>query len=424
MDQKEKTKIFVSAYACEPGLGSEIGVGWHWVLEMSRHFDLWVLTRESNRHTIEPWIARHPEYSHIRFLYYDLPRWARWWKRGMRGVRLYYNLWQWRTDPIVRRTMRDNGIAVYHLLTYGNALWPASSYGQKQVFVWGPIGGVDTIPADYTSHYGWKWRLIEAVRRMVVAVLPLNRGFQHRCRDASLILCKSHSMREAIKEEYRHKAVMMTDVAVETQHAQDYQRQRQPDDPTVRFLMVGRLDAWRGFDLAVEALAKALRENGQLRLDILGEGSDRKRITESIKRLGIGKKVTLHGKVPMDTCLQMMADSDVVLNPCLKEGAVTTAFDAMTLGKPLIGIDTGGYTRYFNQDYAILIAKDKREKVVERLAEAILRLADKRLREDMGHKAKEAALHFSWQTKGDEIAATLRQVIGQKNRPQSDNGLL
>ena len=33
---KERLKIFVSAYACEPDLGSEIGVGWHWVLEMSK----------------------------------------------------------------------------------------------------------------------------------------------------------------------------------------------------------------------------------------------------------------------------------------------------------------------------------------------------------------------------------------------------
>ena len=33
-----KLKIFVSAYACEPGLGSEIGVGWHWVLEFFYFF--------------------------------------------------------------------------------------------------------------------------------------------------------------------------------------------------------------------------------------------------------------------------------------------------------------------------------------------------------------------------------------------------
>ena len=86
---KEKPKIFVSAYACEPGLGSEIGVGWHWVLEMSKHFELWVLTRESNRGTIEPWIAAHPEFAGIHFLYFDLPKWSRFWKKGLRGVRTH-----------------------------------------------------------------------------------------------------------------------------------------------------------------------------------------------------------------------------------------------------------------------------------------------------------------------------------------------
>ena len=53
-----KTKIFVSAYACEPGLGSEIGVGWHWILEMSKKFELWVLTRKSNQNSIEEWMDK------------------------------------------------------------------------------------------------------------------------------------------------------------------------------------------------------------------------------------------------------------------------------------------------------------------------------------------------------------------------------
>lgn len=84
----KRLKIFISAYACEPGLGSEIGVGWHWVLEMSKYFELWVLTRQSNRHTIEPWIAEHPEYSDIHFLYYDWPKWARFWKKECVGCGL------------------------------------------------------------------------------------------------------------------------------------------------------------------------------------------------------------------------------------------------------------------------------------------------------------------------------------------------
>ena len=78
----EKIKVFVSAYACEPGLGSEIGVGWHWVLEMSKNFELWVLTRKSNQQNIEQWMNTHKEQYNINFIYFDLPKPLRFWKRG------------------------------------------------------------------------------------------------------------------------------------------------------------------------------------------------------------------------------------------------------------------------------------------------------------------------------------------------------
>ena len=85
-----KTKIFVSAYACEPGLGSEIGVGWHWILEMSKKFELWVLTRKSNQNSIEEWMDKQDKEYDIHFIYFDLPKALRFWKKGMRGVRTYY----------------------------------------------------------------------------------------------------------------------------------------------------------------------------------------------------------------------------------------------------------------------------------------------------------------------------------------------
>ena len=75
-----KLKIFVSAYACEPDLGSEVGVGWHWVLEMSKYFDLWVLTRKSNQSSIEGWLQNNQEYNNVHFIYFDLPYYLRFWK--------------------------------------------------------------------------------------------------------------------------------------------------------------------------------------------------------------------------------------------------------------------------------------------------------------------------------------------------------
>ena len=83
-------RILLSAYACEPGKGSEPGVGWHWALETARlGHEVWVLTRANNRSAIEAALAQRPPMHNLRFCYYDLPAWARWWKKGRRGIRLY-----------------------------------------------------------------------------------------------------------------------------------------------------------------------------------------------------------------------------------------------------------------------------------------------------------------------------------------------
>ena len=46
-------RIIVSAYGCEPGKGSEQGVGWNWVLQLAKLTEVVVITRLNNRKAIE-----------------------------------------------------------------------------------------------------------------------------------------------------------------------------------------------------------------------------------------------------------------------------------------------------------------------------------------------------------------------------------
>lgn len=409
-----KQKIFISAYACEPGLGSEIGVGWHWVLEMSKYFELWVLTRRSNQHTIEPWIAEHPEYSHIHFLYFDLPKWARFWKKGLRGVRTYYNIWQWLTNSIVRCTMKENNIHIFHHLTYGNVLWKVSSYGQKQFFIWGPAGGVETIPEEYTCHYPKKMQLVEKLRRLIADNLKYNAGFKHRCKNADLILCKTDILRQHIPEKYRDKAVLFTDVAVD--NLLDIPAVvESASNKRVEFITVGRLDPWRGFDLTIEAFAKAAGKNENIHLTIIGKGADRERLETLINKLKLREKVTMAGSVSMERYQEYMRNCDVVVNASLKEGAVTVSFDSMAMGKPLICIDTTGYTRYFSPEYAEIIQRADRDTTIQSLADSMVKLTDSHLRFEMGKKAQNAGNKFSWESRGKEIESIISKALNERN---------
>ena len=362
-----KLKIFVSAYACEPGLGSEIGVGWHWVLEMSEYFELWVLTRESNRLGIESWIQEHPEYAEIHFLYYDWPKWTRFWKKGLRGVRTYYNLWQICTNTIVKRT--------------------------------------ETIPEEFSKHYDRKSRWIESIRRMTVSSALKNPWFGRRCDRADLILCKTEITQSRLPLKCKDKAVLFTDVAADIVPGNGSAKEKKQD--VTEFVTVGRLDAWRGFDLVVEAMKKVVEEEKQVHLTIVGDGPDRTRLQRMIEDYGLGMSITLTGAVSMENYRQLMENSDVVINAALKEGAVTVSFDSMAMGKPLLCLDTTGYTRYFSDDYAVVVPRGSRDEVIAGLCEGITRLTDPEIRTEMGIKAQKASWKFSWEEHGKEIRDTI-----------------
>ena len=419
-----RKRIFVSAYACEPGLGSEIGVGWHWVLEMSKYFDLWVLTRRSNMPNINAWLAENPDFSNINFIYYDLPKWARFWKKGLRGVRLYYILWQLCSNNIVKRTMIENNISIFHHLTYGNALWNVSRYGSKQTFIWGPVGGLETIPENFSRHYDTKCRIIEKFRRFAVACAKLNVGFYYRCKQADIILCKTEHTLKRIPQRFAAKAILFTDVAADviahsdaainmaadvTAHSDIINGSNPPAahnassnsiDKAINFISVGRLDAWRGFDLVLEAFALARKQNNLLTLTIVGDGNDKSRLLSIVDKLDISSSVSFTGNVPMSEYKSLMNTADVVVNAALKEGAVTVSFDAVSLGKPLICLDTTGYTRCFSEKYAVIIPILERDVVIDKIKDAILTLANNEQRHQMSLNALNASSSLSWQNHG------------------------
>jgi hypothetical protein len=139
-------KILLSAYACEPGKGSEPGIGWHWALEIARlGHEVHILTRSNNVQAIQRGLA---ELDGLRLTVhgYDLPTWARWWKKGMRGVRLYYVLWQWGAYRHARRLHSTLRFDLVHHITFGVFRHPSFMGRLGIPFVFGPIGGGESTP--------------------------------------------------------------------------------------------------------------------------------------------------------------------------------------------------------------------------------------------------------------------------------------
>src|SRR6185437_12063651 len=159
-------KILLSAYACEPGKGSEPGVGWNWALELARQgHDVTVLTRANNAQTIAPALSRMKTLP-LRFVYYDLPKWMKWWKEGGRGIHLYYELWQFGVYCVARRLTRSEKFDVVHHLTFGVFRQPSWLGYLGIPLVLGPLGGGDTTPALLKRSLPPRARLLESLRSL------------------------------------------------------------------------------------------------------------------------------------------------------------------------------------------------------------------------------------------------------------------
>ncbi len=138
-------RILLSAYACEPGRGSEPGVGWSWATELARSgHRVWALTRAENRASIEgDTEAKSP---HLHFTYYDLPRWVQRMRKCPAGKLLYYMLWQWGAARHVRRLFPSLPFDVLHHVTYVSVRYPSFMGSLGLPFCFGPVAGGERVP--------------------------------------------------------------------------------------------------------------------------------------------------------------------------------------------------------------------------------------------------------------------------------------
>jgi hypothetical protein len=68
-------KVLLSAFACEPNLGSEEGVGWNTVIQAAKYHETWVFTRTFCRSYIEAELKLHPM-PNLHFVYFDPFGWS------------------------------------------------------------------------------------------------------------------------------------------------------------------------------------------------------------------------------------------------------------------------------------------------------------------------------------------------------------
>ena len=105
-------------------------------------------------------------------------------------------------------------------------------------------------------------------------------------------------------------------------------------------LFVGRLVAWKGVRLALEAFAEA--DVPSASLIFIGSGPERRPLQGLASKLGLAERVHFLGSVRRSEVLARMRSSAALLFPSFHDSAGFVISEALSLGLPVICLDHGG----------------------------------------------------------------------------------
>lgn len=185
----------MSAYACEPGAGSEYGVGWMVPTTMARKYpehQFYVLTRSRCREKIEKVLASDSTLANLHFLFYDIPSWM-FYKNEMKsnwGEQINYLLWQLLSRRYVRKMHKTLHFDLFHHLTFNQYRTPSPGFWLDIPFVMGPIGGAECIAPAFWQDLEANTIKKEKIRREGKD-LKIFSWFNNRRNNKKVILCSS-----------------------------------------------------------------------------------------------------------------------------------------------------------------------------------------------------------------------------------------
>ncbi|MGH2428079.1 MAG: glycosyltransferase [Candidatus Limnocylindria bacterium] len=126
-------------------------------------------------------------------------------------------------------------------------------------------------------------------------------------------------------------------------------------DGVLRLVHHSALQRIYGLEVALEAVAALGAEPAAplVRLDVYGDGPHRSEIEASIARLGLGDRVELHGRVPMEALPALIASSDLGLVPTLPEPYLqlslsTKLLEYVAMGLPVIASELATFRAHLD----------------------------------------------------------------------------
>lgn len=342
--------ILINAYACAPNWGSEQGMAWHWIIELAKMHNLYVITEGEWKKEIEEAVALLDVKDNIHFYYNPVSDKIRTmcWNQGDWRFYWYYRKWQKKTLTIARQICSEHRIDIIHQLNMIGFREPGYLWNIYDTnYVWGPVGGMEIVPLSYLSGMPLSKKTKYIVKNMLNHLqMRYSARVGKAIHRADIVIAATQGTYNSFVKLHHIKPVYMNEAGctMSEQHTAHNFNKDQLD-----ILWVGRFLDTKKLDIAIRTIAKV--KDLLVFLHIVGSGSDTENAMyqQMADKMGISNNIKWYGKLANKKVQEMMNQMDLFLFTSVLEGTPHVVLEAITNCLPILCIDTCGQGQLVNE---------------------------------------------------------------------------
>ncbi len=182
----------------------------------------------------------------------------------------------------------------------------------------------------------------------------------------------------------------------------------------VQFVAVSNLIQSKGYDILIDAFAKANESHLSWTLTIVGDGTERTTIQQKIKQYGLQDKVHLLGRKTKQEIVTLLQNSHVFVLASRSETFGVAYIEALSMGVPIIATRCGGPEDFVQSTDGLLVPVDNLAALTDAIKYMIEHYADY----DRAKIAADCKSRFAPEVIAKQLTHVFENVIATRHTQQ------
>lgn len=410
----EKLKVLINSYACSPDRGSEPGMGWNWCLHLAKYSELFIITEEENRESIELFMNTNNNYENMHFYYISVTSKVRNMAQNQGDWRFYYFYKKWQKEAleVARSIIREYKIDVLHQLNMIGFREPGYLWEIEKIpFVWGPVGGLKQFPISYLQEVGIGTKFIFRLKNLLnLLQIKYSKRVNKAVKRADLLISAIPDSRYYLLKYKSRDSVHIPETGTFISNL-NLSIERFYSD-SLQVMWVGKFDFRKQLSLAIQTIAAV--KNNRIKLNVYGGGNDyqERKARDLVEHLNISNQVVFHGNVSNLSIQQAMLSSDLLFFTSVNDDTSTVVLEAVSNQLPVLCFDAFGFGAVVDETIGCKIPlSNPKKSIIDFAGQLNMLFENRQMLEEFSKNCETLQHKYSWENKAREVTRLYHELI-------------